>query len=268
MVNFFTSVQEKGNFPPGLDAGAVKNRETLAGKADEIYDAHPNLVVRLPADDHPVVVKWFGWRHPLHRLLSPTFPSRAYMSWSVGHALQELGALTPDPLYVYTRRERGIIHDNFLITKAIHPHTRLRSLIVSDAPEELMETAMANLARSIARMHGGGIFHRDLTSGNFLVDDNGQTYIVDLNRARRFKKLSTYQILTDLARINFKARDRGAEERLTRRFFQVYREESKMTRSLLGGYRDYRKSLIRQRRLGKTLRRGFRPQRHGDTEKR
>ncbi|MFQ6674845.1 MAG: lipopolysaccharide kinase InaA family protein [Fidelibacterota bacterium] len=238
----------------GLDDEAVRDRETLASRADEIYDTRPNLVARLQAADFPVVIKWFGWRHPIHQGLSPTFASRAYMSWAVAHALQDLGARTPEPLYVFTRRRRGVIHENFFITRAVHPHTRLRTLLVSGAHEEFMANAVTDLAKSVVRIHRGGIFHRDLTAGNFLVAETGLTFIVDLNRARRYKKLSTHQILTDLAKVNFKAGDRELEEQLTRQFFQVYQQETGMSRSLLDGYRDYRRSFLRQRRLGKKLR--------------
>ncbi|MFQ6673213.1 MAG: lipopolysaccharide kinase InaA family protein [Fidelibacterota bacterium] len=253
-----TSVRTEGQLPPPLTLDDLLRRDEVASLAEEIYDTNPNLVARLQAGRGPVVVKWFGWRHRIHYALSPTFESRAQASWTTARTLKLLGIRTPEPLYVYTRREKGTIQKNFFITDAIHPHTRLRSYLMSDAPASALNQTVEDLARSIARMHGGGVFHRDLTMGNFLVSDTGNAFIVDLNRARQLKKLSAHHRLTDLAKLNFKTRDSDTEDGLTRLFFRVYLDESRMTVSLLEGYRDYRGSLLGQRRLKKRLRRLFR----------
>lgn len=203
----------------------------------------------------PVVIKWFGWRHPIHFYLSPLFPGRAWISWEMATALEKATTRTPRPLFVYSRRQKGFIHENFFITAGIHPHRKLRALLKSDAPAELMETAVTDLALSIARMHEGGIQHRDLTSGNFLVDDAGLVYLVDLNRARRLGHVSRRQRLTDLARISFAARDQKLHYQLARRFFQAYGAETDPVFNWEGGYWKYRKRRLRRRRLKKRLQR-------------
>ncbi len=115
-------------------------------------------MARLDAHRGPVVIKWFGWRNRLHRALSPFARGRAWRSWEVAQALREAEVRTPGPLYVFARRRRGVIRDNFFVAAAIHPHQTLRDLLKSDAPQELMEQAVSDLAKSIARMHGAGIF--------------------------------------------------------------------------------------------------------------
>ena len=229
---------------------------TEAGKrAVETYDRHPNLVARLDSRRGPVVIKWFGWRSRLNRALSPFTLGRAWTSWEVAHALRNADVRTPEPLYVFARRRRGVIHDNFFVTAAIHPHTTLRALLKSDTPQALMEQAVSDLAHSIARMHGVGIFHRDLTTGNFLVDGDGLVHIVDLNRARRRPRLSPRRRLVDLARLSFTARDSDISRRLRHTFFQVYATGVDARMDWEGGYARYRRRRLARRRWKLGLRR-------------
>ena len=223
--------------------------------AQKIYDQHPNLVARIETHRGPVVVKWFGWRHPLHFYLSPFLAGRAWTSWETAQALEQLAVRTPRPLFVYARRQRGFIRENFYVTTGIHPHVTLRAFLLSDASTELMEQAVADLALGIARMHTGGILHRDLTTGNFLVDATGRVYLVDLNRARRLARLSRRRRLSDLARISFNARDRELKSRLAHRFFQVYGHETDPAVDWEGGYWKYRRRRLARRRWKKRLRR-------------
>ncbi|MFB0516524.1 MAG: lipopolysaccharide kinase InaA family protein [Candidatus Neomarinimicrobiota bacterium] len=232
--------------------------------AQKIYDQDPNLVAQLDTHQGPVVIKWFGWRHKLHFYLSPLRPGRAWNSWQMARALEEAAARTPQPLFVYLRRCRGFIHENFYVTAAIHPHQKLRDFLQSNAPPQLMEQAVADLALSIARMHEGGIRHRDLTTGNCLVDDAGLVHLVDLNRARKRARPSRHQRLSDLARINFNARDQALTCRLAHRFFQVYSTETDPTIDWEGRYQKYRHRLLQRRGWKKRLRR-LRNRKQADT---
>lgn len=202
-----------------------------------------------------VVVKLFGWRSRLHYILSPTFPSRAWASWETARGLLQVGARTPKPLYVYTRRTGGFIQENLFITAAIHPRQSLRALLKSDATQESMEAAVGDLARSIGRMHAGAIMHNDLTTANFLVCLAGEVYIVDLNRARRRSRLTPHQRLKDLARISFSTREPSLEEALTRRFFRVYSQETETQVDWLTGYYSFRRRRVARQRWRRRLRR-------------
>jgi len=255
MLPFSSSVLEEGQLPPPFTIDDFSNKEKLASRADKIYDTLPNLVVQLSSDKGPIVVKWFGWRHPMHYPLSPTFPSRAFASWIVAHTLQHAKTRTPKPLYVYTRRYRGLIKENFFITEAIHPHTRLRKVLISETPETFLNASIKDLALSIARMHKQGIFHRDLTTGNFLVNEMGEVFIVDLNRTQLLRKLSTHQRLIDLAKLFFNTEKPELTNRLTHLFFTTYEEESKLGLNLFEQYSEYRNRLLRRRRIKKGLRR-------------
>lgn len=252
---FSTMVSTNGHLPEPFTLDDFSSRETVALRAEHVYKTRPNLVARLPSDQGPIVVKWFGWRHPVHSALSPTFLSRAHASWATAQAVKKAQARTPEPLWVLTRRSRGFIKDNFFITRAIHPHTRLRPLLTSDTSDTFLRTAIKDLAGSIARMHNRGIVHRDLTTANFLVDEKGRVFIVDLNRAKQLKMLSPHHRLIDLARLNFKTNTVALTEDLAHLFFDVYRQESGLKTALLEPYREYRKRLLMRKRMKKRVRR-------------
>jgi len=211
-------------------------------------------VAQIETQPGPVVIKWFGWRHPIHFYLSPTFPGRAWTSWEVARVLDKVAARTPRPIYVYTRRRRGFILENFFITECINPHQTLRAFLKSDASSQMMEKAVKDLALSIARMHRGGIQHRDLTTANFLVDESGKVFIVDLNRARLRPHFSHRHRLTDLARLAFDARDPELEIHLIHQFFQIYDAETGAAVDWKQEYRDYRRRLLIMRGRKKRLR--------------
>ena len=255
MLDLSTSNKAIGQLPSPLVLDDILNRELLSSMAEKIYDTEPNLVALLKTDKGPVVVKLFGWRHPLHYYLSPTFPSRAQASWETAQALINAGSRTPKPLFVYTRRVRGFIQENVYITQAIYPHQHLRSFLMSEGSIDILKTAIADLALSIARMHNTGIFHRDLTTGNFLVNKENKVFIVDLNRAQQLKKLSIHQRLTDLAKLYFKTREEALEEVLVYHFFEIYTDICGLNIDLITGYKEYRKSLLSHRELKKRLRR-------------
>ncbi|MEE9466398.1 MAG: lipopolysaccharide kinase InaA family protein, partial [Candidatus Neomarinimicrobiota bacterium] len=197
------------------------DRQRLAALAQQAYKQKINLVCRVDSAKGPVVVKWFGWRRPGHYLLSPLFAGRAVTSWRIARTMSDLGVRTPEPLFVYSQRVRGLIRENIFICRAIHPHQTLRVYLQSNAPQADKLAAVIDLAGSIARLHTGGIIHRDLTTANFLVGDNAQVYIVDLNRARRLGRLSRQIRLEDLARLNFATGD-DLETELTTAFFEEY----------------------------------------------
>ncbi len=216
--------------------------------ATRIFEQQTNLVVLVETDHGPVVVKWFSWRHRLHYWLSPTFPGRAVTSWRIARRLVECGARTPEPLFLHSRRKRGFIRENLVITRAIQPHQTLRSLLKSESPISEKERAVGDLARSLARMHGAGIEHNDLTTGNFLVSDSGEVYIVDLNRAKRRTGLSTSQRAIDLARISFSAANQVEEQQLATSFFQQYGQTAGVDLDWCAIYWKYRARLVSKRR--------------------
>ncbi len=222
----------------------------------KIFDTNPNLVALLDSDEGKIVLKRFGWRNPLHFYISPFKYSRARMSWETSQTLDSAG-ITPKPLFVHTKKKLGFKYQNFFITKAIEPHVKFRKFLKEERNIKNITSAIQNLAVAIAKMHSLGIYHRDLTTGNFLIDKQLNVYIVDLNRARNVVVLTIRQCLKDLSKIYFEKQSVLPQSELADYFFKKYALQSELQLDWLTGYWKYRKRLIRYRKKRLRLRKLF-----------
>ncbi len=248
-LNFSSAIFTDGELPEPLRLEELLDRKRLAELTSQIYDQRTNLVCRVETDRGPSAVKLFGWRHPGHYLLSPTFPGRAVTSWRIALAIRALGARTPEPLFVYSRRYFGLIQENIYVCRAIHPHQTLRAFLQSDAPRDQKLAAVTDLAGSIARLHAGHILHRDLTTANLLVTDTAEVYIIDLNRGQQVDRLSRHRRLQDLARLNFHTGD-DLESQLVAAFFGEYSSDESAAADWASDYEQARVRLL-NRKAGK-----------------
>ncbi len=216
----------------------------------EIYDKKPNLVVRVTMGDQSFVYKRFGWRSFLHFFLSPTFKSRAQASWDTAQALLQNRVSTPKPLFVYTRRFVGFILENIYLTQAIHPHVQFRHLNTEEHSSKFIQNVVYSLADSIAKMHNANILHNDLTIGNFIVDQSGNVFIVDLNRAKVKHAVTLKERLSDLARINLKHLSK-TDDSLLHIFFDRYAEICDEEIDWISAYWSFRERRLKRQRLKK-----------------
>ncbi len=173
------------------------------------YMTAPNLVaeVALKSGDR-LIVKSFGWRSKLHFLLSPFRTSKAMRSFKVAMRLLEYGIGTPEPLCVIVRRFFGFVIKNIYITKSIDNYITVREYL-QDQPEGYRRAheILPWIAKYVKKIHDAGIWHRDLHLTNFLMkrdpDDKPVFYIVDLNRARLFRKLPYILRIFDVGKMDF-----------------------------------------------------------------
>ncbi len=169
------------------------------------HTPHQVAVVALPepiaaaAAAGSVVVKRFGWRSRLHRLAAPVTRSRALRSLRVAQRLQAGGVNTPRPLIAWARYDRLRPAEDYYITQALIEATTARARLKS--PERGDPGRMlADLARLVRALHDAGVWHRDLTLGNFLVTADGIS-LIDLSRAVILGWMPLPLRWVDLARI-------------------------------------------------------------------
>lgn len=244
-----------GILPVPFTLSDLVSRDFLVSRASKIYKQKTNLVARLDSETGPLVIKLFGWRNPLHFLLSPASPSRAELSWRTANRLVAAGVRTPEPLFVYTHRKFGFIYANLYISRSLEQHRSLRQFLKSKPNLAQAKTVIADLAKNLSNMHECSIVHRDLTPGNVLIDNQQKTYLVDLNRTVVRSKLTISQRLHDLAKLNFKYRQPHLEQPLVEAFFQVYGRETNQAVDWVRGYREKRQQLLNYRRRKTALKR-------------
>jgi hypothetical protein len=250
------SIISSGQLPDGLTLNDLLQINLDTINIEKIYEESTNKVVLFEHAGNSYVLKKFGWRNPIHFLLSPTFNSRAQASWNTAQGLISANALTPEPIYVYTVRKFGWIYENIFLTTAIHPHVKFRELNLDNHAKTHILKATRSLAQSIANMHNAGIIHNDLTNGNFLVDEAGLVYIVDLNRAHFVKNVSIRKRLRDLAKINFRF-IRDYEEKIRSTFFASYAKHNSFNHDWEKGYIEFRTKRLIKRRMKKGFRKIF-----------
>ncbi len=246
----FNSLQSFGVLPDTITLAKLLSITKDSPEVLEIYDKAPNHVIRITIGDQSFVYKKFGWRSYFHFLLSPTFKSRAQASWDTAQILLKNGASTPKPLFVYTRRFAGFILENIYLTQAIHPHVQFRHLRTEEHTSNFIRNAVYSLAGSIAKMHNANIVHNDLTTGNFIVDQSGTVFIVDLNRAKVKQVVTLRDRLSDLARINLKHLP-NSDDSPVQIFFDRYAEICDEEIDWISAYWLSRERRLKRRRLKK-----------------
>ncbi|MFC1581298.1 lipopolysaccharide kinase InaA family protein [Candidatus Neomarinimicrobiota bacterium] len=251
MINL-KSVQSAGDLPAGLNFNQLISINKDSTNVEAYYKQSTNLVALVVVGSNKYVLKKFGWRNPIHFIFSPTFKSRAQASWDTALKLIAAGTQTPFPIYVHTVRKLGYTFDNIFLTSAVHPHIKFRALNLKTHSESFIISVTKSLAQSIVKMHNAGIIHNDLTNGNFLVNNEGSIFIVDLNRAKTVKQISVRQRLIDLSKINFKFIV-NQEEQIRKAFFDTYSENCSIFIDLENEYISYRKKRLRKRRLKKKI---------------
>lgn len=251
------TVSTKGTLPEYLSLDVVTDRSKLVHNAAVLFDRNPNIVGKCESNGKAVVVKLFGWRSLAHYYLLPFIQSRAQVSWAIAQLLLKAGTRTPGPLFVYTKRKWGFIQSNVYITDFIPASETLRSYLKSEYPLTEAQQILDDLAVNIARMHGHGIFHSDLTTGNILIDEDHKTYLIDLNRAK-IRKPTHHRRLKDLAKIYFGQFDNPNTIELRKTFFMTYKKESGIHLAWEGGYVNYRTRLANYKHRRKRIKLFFR----------
>jgi len=121
-------------------------------------------------------------------------------------ALIEREVPTLQPVAALSQRTGPLLHHSFLITEYIDAKSLFefweKDIYPAGNPPARRRKIMADVARLVARMHAGGVYHRDLKSSNILVKTNGEPLVADLDGARAGSSLTYTQRVRDLARLS------------------------------------------------------------------
>ena len=196
---------------PHLEFFIHRFEDWMATQSTTVYLERPNQVtgLKLPheitvAGSSPplsIVAKRFGSRSLLHQFLSPFTESKALRAFRIGMILYGSGVPTPRPLIAW--RQRGLMSTGYCVTEEIPAAHSLREALKTPANEARIRPLLIQLAHLVRGMHDSGIFHRDLTLGNFLVSAGSpeKILLIDLSRAIHLNRVPLLIRLVDLARI-------------------------------------------------------------------
>lgn len=190
----------------------LKQKDWLLSNAYEILKNKVNLVARLPiplnGQIKNIVIKNYGWRNKLSKILSPWTRSRAEKAYDASVKLLKNGVSVPFPLSVYTFRKLGQVKENFLITEDVPKNKMSREIFQSDEySQDIKHTIVKKIAEMVAKLHKSNFIHRDLTRGNFLVQNyhdpaNLKITLIDLNRVRELPVMTMLARIQDISKLN------------------------------------------------------------------
>ncbi len=158
-----------------------------------------------------VVVKQFRNQGLRNRLGRRWRGSKAARSYHNARAFQAAGLGTAEavllieskrpngPSFFVTRHLRDVIEARYVL-RAANQHAEKERF-----PDLDMDAFLKALGRTLRRMHEAGFFHRDLSIGNVLLPARFKAgvplYVIDLNRARRKRRLGLGLRTRDLCRL-------------------------------------------------------------------
>lgn len=140
-------------------------------------------------------------------------------------ALERAGIATPRVLAAGVARVFRVPRAGYLLVEEIAPATTLAKL--AQQPGYVPPLVTRRVAEMIARMHGLGFIHGDLTINNVLLDEHLQPWFIDLERGRRcWSPVSWRQAVEDFHRFarhvgKFRVPARLAALRLLRHYCQL-----------------------------------------------
>lgn len=161
-------------------------------------------------------------KHHLHKkLLDRLKPSKARRSWSGGAELQRRGLTTANPVAWFEQRSGQDITRNWYVCEHVDnatPASGLFGAINRSSPLSggiAANTLLQQLAAFIRAMHDRGIYFRDLSGGNILVQNSGDKLrfkLIDTARIQASPQaLPRRQRLADLTRASHKLDKQGRE---------------------------------------------------------
>lgn len=103
--------------------------------------------------------------------------TRCAIEFDIMKRLSESGLPVPKPVAAIACRYAWVFYRAALITEWV---SHVGSLGSQTDPE-----AWRAAGRSIARLHAAGIWHADLNVHNILIDERGDAWIIDFDRARQ-----------------------------------------------------------------------------------
>ncbi len=167
-----------------------------------------------------VVVKQFRNQTLAERLRRRWGGSKAERSWRAALALAAAGVPTPAPVaWIESERADG---PSFYVSLRLAGFVEARYYLrarnagreAAEFPEIDPARLLAHLGGLLRRMHDAGIWHRDVSIGNLLLQatrDGLVVHLVDLNRARLGRRLGALRRSRDLSRLRLlRPSDRAA----------------------------------------------------------
>lgn len=189
--------------PDALVTENLPAERILKKKSNIVYTVSPDN--KVPVSFTRLIVKKCLPRNVLHLLLSPFYGSKAMRSYSAARHLIAHGLDTPRPLAYMEKRKGGFVTESYYITAMIENCVKVKQFVRKNSENvDDIQKVMQAVADYATGMHTFGMVHRDLNLANFLLsseDDDHRLALIDLNRYRIRKRISSFGRVFDIGRL-------------------------------------------------------------------
>ncbi len=124
------------------------------------------------------------------------FPSKGRKEFLIALQLERENLNIPKPLGWMEKTQRGLVEESYYLSEAIGRGVSL----IERAAKSREPHAILQLATTVRKFQGAGLFHQDLHGGNFLWEGDS-LFLTDLHRSKIVKRLSQRQRLWNLAHL-------------------------------------------------------------------
>lgn len=225
-------------------------RNGVPADAEEIFKKR-NALYRMRIGDTPAIVKAFKIPGFVNSLVYTRLRrSKALRSYIFSQKMIELGFNAPEPIAAIEVRRGGRLRESYYICREIHA-CEIRHWEEHPEWPGLREA----LAAEMLRLHRAGVYHRDFSPGNVMIDrddrGNYRFHYVDLNRME-FGVTDRQKLMSMFRSINL---NRDELVALAEAYADVAGEDRQRVRAeALEAYNRYMRRRERKDRLKERLR--------------
>ena len=216
-----------------LDAHGTRIEEWLqTGRAKIIKTGPHRTVYRLNLSSGRFYLKHYripDWRAQFQNLFRPC---KAELESNAAHRLMKLEINTFEPIALGKTYHCGLVKDSFLISREIENVETVQEFVqhtLSQLPKRrqtvLRQRLALELGRLTARLHRGGLVHRDFHAGNLLMqvspEQSVKLWLIDLHAVSFCRQPTLRHIKRNLSLLShFFSQNTTKSDRL--RFFRSY----------------------------------------------
>ncbi len=134
-----------------------------------------------------MIVKRYNIKNFAHAISRCFRPSRAWISWKNAHLLGFMGVLTPMPI-MFLERRLGIFRSKAYFLMEYVKGKDCYHLLHSDRVKAVeIKTIVKQFRQLLQTFADTSVLHGDLKATNFLVVENGELYVLDLDSMTEYR---------------------------------------------------------------------------------
>ncbi|MCP4040372.1 MAG: hypothetical protein GY731_00240 [Gammaproteobacteria bacterium] len=157
-----------------------------------LKQGNSSTVTLIRIDGHPMAVKRYNLKNPLHAMSRAIRRTRAERSWKNAHILEHNGIPTTRPIAMLERRFGPLRGTSFFISEYADGESGREFFAERRLGEGNLPTMAGNLVKILARLANLRICHGDMKATNFIITADGPI-VTDLDAMQVYRTQRGYR---------------------------------------------------------------------------